>query len=164
MKKKYIIVTFLIAIVCIISIGYAAFFSELNITGTSTITSDWNIAITDVTVKSIDGNASKAIEPIISGSAATFKTNLTSPGDSMTYQVTVTNNGNVDAKVGSIEMSDSSNPAIIFNTSGINQNDLLEAKQSQTFDVTIAYNQNITTQPENLSGTLTVKLNYVQNS
>lgn len=164
MKKKYIIVTFLIAIVCIMSIGYAAFFAELNITGTSTITSDWDIEITDVTVKTVVGNATKAIEPVVSGTAATFKTDLTSPGDSMTYQVTITNNGNVDAKVGSIEMTESSNPAIIFNTSGINKNDLLEAKQTQTFDVTIAYNESVTSQPENLSGTFTVKLNYIQSS
>ena len=164
MKKKYLIITFVIAIVCIVSIGYAAFTSQLNITGTSTITSSWDIEITSVTVKSVVGNASKEIEPVVSGTSATFKTNLEWPGDSMTYEVTVTNNGSVDAKVGSIEMTDSSNPAIIFSTNGINQNDLLESKESQTFDVTVAYSDSVTTQPDNLSATLALKLNYVQNS
>lgn len=164
MKRKPIIFIFLIAIACILAIGYAAFSTELTITGTSQITSKWDIEITNITITNILGDATKAIDPVVSGTSATFKTNLVSPGDSMTYEVTVTNNGNVDAKVGTIEMTDSKNPAIIFQTQGINQNDLLEAHQSQTFDVTVAYNQDVNTQPEELSATLSIKLNYVQNA
>ena len=82
----------------------------------------------------------------------------------MTYTVTVVNEGTVNAKVGSIEMTKSQNPAIVFSTAGINENDLLKAGESQKYDVTIAYNSNVTTQPAELSGTLTVKLNYVQKS
>lgn len=163
MKKNNIVITFLIAIVCIMAITYAAFSTTLNINGTANIDSNWDIKITDVTTKNIIGEATKAFEPVVSDTSATFKTNLTSPGDSMTYTVTVTNEGTIDAKVGSIEMTESQNPAIVFSTSGINENDLLKAGESQKYDVTIAYNSNVTTQPTELSGTLTVKLNYVQN-
>ena len=164
MKKNNIAITFLIAIVCVMAISYAAFSATLNINGTASIDSNWNIRITDVTIKSIVGKATKAFEPVVSDTSATFKTNLTSPGDSMTYTVTVVNEGTVNAKVGSIEMTKSQNPAIVFSTAGINENDLLKAGESQKYDVTIAYNSNVTTQPAELSGTLTVKLNYVQNS
>ena len=164
MKKNNIIITFLIAIVCIMAITYAAFSTTLNINGTANIDSNWDIKITDVTTKNIIGEATKAFEPVVSDTSATFKTNLTSPGDSMTYTVTVTNEGTVDAKVESINMTESQNPAIVFSTSGINENDLLKAGESQKYDVTIAYNSNVTTQPTELSGTLTAKLNYVQNS
>lgn len=164
MKKNNIVITFLIAIVCIMAIAYAAFSTTLNITGTSNINSTWDIKITDVTTKNIVGEATKAFEPVVSDTSATFKTNLVRPGDSMTYTVTVTNEGTVDAKVESIEMTKSPNPAIVFSTSGINENDLLKTGESQKYDVTIAYNSNVTTQPTELSGTLTVKLNYVQNS
>ena len=61
-------------------------------------------------------------------------------------------------------MTDSSNPAIVFSTNGINQNDLLKSKESQTFEVTVAYSDSVTAQPDNLSATLAIKLNYVQNS
>ena len=162
--KKNIVLSFLIGIVCIMAIGYAAFSTSLNISGTSTITSKWEIKITDVTITNVIGNATKAIEPVISNTAVTFKTNLTSPGDSMTYTVTITNSGTVDAKIESIEMTESKNPAIIFSTTGINENDLLKAGETQTYDVTIAYNTEVTQQPEDLAGTLTVKLNYIQNS
>lgn len=161
--KKNIIISFLVAIVCIMAIAYAAFSQTLNINGTATIDSNWNIKITDVTTKNVIGDASKAFEPVVSDTAVTFKTNLVSPGDSMTYEVTISNEGTVDAKVESIEMTDSKNPAIIFQTSGINENDLLEAGQTQTYNVIVSYSDSVTSQPKELTGTLTVKLNYVQN-
>ena len=161
--KKNIIITFLVAIICIMAIGYAAFSQTLNITGSATIDSNWNIKITSVTTKNILGHATKAFEPIVSDTAVTFKTNLKYPGDSMTYEVTISNEGTVDAKVDSIEITDSKNPAITFTTMGINENDLLEAGQKQIYNVIVTYNDNITSQPSELSATLTVKLNYVQN-
>ena len=163
MKKNYLIITILIASICILAIGYAAFTSQLKITGNSNITSNWDIKITNITVKNITGGASKVIEPITSGTSATFKTSLISPGDSMTYEVTVTNNGNVDAKVKNIQETTSTNPAIVFETKGINQNDLLEAGNSQTFDVTVSYNNTVTSQPEAREASYTIKLNYIQN-
>lgn len=162
--KKNIIISFLVAIVCIMAISYAAFSQTLNISGTASISSTWNIKIVNVTTKNILGNATKAFEPVVSDTAVTFKTNLVKPGDSMTYEVTVANLGDIDAKVESIEMTDSKNPDIIFMTSGINKNDLLEAGEQQNYDVTVTYNNNTTSQPKELSATLTVKLNYVQNS
>ena len=164
MKKNNIIISFLIAIVCIMAIGYAAFSSKLNILGISTIDSDWNVKIINVTVKNVFGNADKAIEPVYSSTSATFKTNLEKPGDSMTYEVTIANEGDIDAKVESIETTKSNNPAIVFSTEGIEENDLLESGSTQTYEVTIAYSDSVVTQPEVLSGTLTVKLNYVQNA
>lgn len=146
------------------AIGYAAFSTTLNVNGSASIDSNWNVKITKVTTKNIVGDATKAFEPVVADTAVTFKTNLVSPSDSMTYEVTISNEGTIDAKVDSIEMTDSKNPAIVFSVSGINENDLLEAGQTQTYDVTVTYDPNITTQPANTSATITVKLNYVQNA
>ena len=162
--KKNIVITFLIGIFCIMSIVYAAFSQTLNITGSAFIDSRWNIKITDVATKNVIGDATKVFEPVVSDTAVTFKTNLVSPGDSMTYSVTITNDGTIDAKVDSIEITDSKNPAIIFSTLGINENDLLEAGDTQTFDVIVSYSEAVTSQPQDTSATLTVKLNYVQNT
>lgn len=164
MKQKSIILVFLIAIICMLAVGYAAFSTQLITTGTASISSKWDIQITNIDVTNVEGSATKAIEPVISGTTATFKTNLVSPGDSMTYTVTVTNKGNVDAKVSSIEMTDSNNPAITFQTQRINKNDLLQANQSQTFDVIVSYNSKVTSQPDIINSTLSLKLNYIQNA
>ena len=164
MKKKYFIAVFLIAIICILSIGYAVFKSELTITSSANITSNWDIEITSINVKSISGHATKAIEPVISGTTATFKTNLESPGDSMTYEVTVANEGNISARLDQMTVTDANNPAILFQINGISENDVLGEHSNTTFDVVVTYNPDVESQPANTTSTLNIALDYVQNS
>ena len=53
-NRKNIIIGGLLALVLVMAVGYAAFATNLNITGTSTIDSKWDVHIKDggVTVKS----------------------------------------------------------------------------------------------------------------
>ena len=98
-QKSWMIIG-LCLIVLFMAIGYASFATDLTITGTSKITSTWDVRITDIKVKSFTGSATKAEEPAVtSNTTATFKTNLVSPGDSMTYTVTVANEGNISARL-----------------------------------------------------------------
>jgi uncharacterized repeat protein (TIGR01451 family) len=163
MHKKNIILTSLLILVGIMAIGYATFATQLNITGTSSVSSNWDVEITNIQFKSIIGTATNAATPIFTATTATFKTNLISPGDSITYEITIKNKGTIDAKVSNIELTDSSNPAISFTTSGVQVNDLLEAGNTQTFTAVVAYNNSVTSQPANLTASLTVKLDYIQN-
>ena len=96
-KKRNIIIGGLCAIVLLMAVGYAAFQTVLNIQGTSNITSSWNVKITNVTSKNIKGTASNNGDPSFENLSATFKTNLQAPGDSIEYDITVTNNGNLFA-------------------------------------------------------------------
>lgn len=153
----------LVLIVFLLSIGFAAFGSRLTINGIGVIDSNWNIEIIDITSKNKVGMAADAAAPVYTSTSATFKTTLASPGDSMTYEVTVKNKGTLDARVNKITLTDSKNPAIIFKTSGINENDLLEAGKTQVFTVIVSYNEEVTKQPDVLNASLTVKLDYVQN-
>ena len=163
-QKSWLIIG-LCLIVLFMAIGYAAFATNLTITGTSTITSTWDIRITDIQVTDIKNGATQAEEPAVtSNTTATFKTNLTSPGDSMTYEVIVANEGNIAAKLDKITISDENNPAILFQVDGINENDVLGEHSTTTFNVIVTYNPSITTQPEKTTSTLKVSLDYIQNS
>ena len=164
MKKNHIIIMILVGIVFIMSIAFAAFSSLLTINGMASIDNSWNVEITDIVSKDKVGSASNNGEPVHTKTSATFKTSLTSPGDSMTYDVTIKNKGTVDAKLSKITLTDSNNPAIIFETSGIEKDDVLKAGEEQIFTVIVKYNSNTTSQPDVLNASLTVKLDYVQNS
>ena len=159
-QRNYIIVG-LCMILVIMGVGYAAFSSQLRISGTSNITSNWSVKITDIQSKVVNGTPANASDPTHTDTTATFSTTLTSPGDTMQYDVTVLNEGDIDAKLDKITIPESTNPAIGFKITGIEEGSLLEAKQTAILTVTVKYND-VTEQPSDLTADLKVTLDYSQ--
>ena len=170
-KKRNIIIGSLLGVLVLMTVGYAAFSSVLNIKGTSGISSNWDIKITSITEGTKTGGATTSLNEDgskkISGVGtltATIEADLVSPGDSIEYDITVTNSGTIDAKLEKITTTDSNNPAIIFETSGLTEGSTLTANGgTATLKLKIIYDSSVTSQPENTVGTLSVTLDYVQN-
>ena len=169
-KKNNIIIGSLCAVVLLMAVGYAAFSSILNIKGTSSIGSNWDIAITAIDEKNIVGgattatkeNGDKKIEGI-GTLTASFETNLVSPGDSIEYDITITNKGSLNAKLDKITLSEPNNEAIIFTTSGLEEGTTLPANNgTAVLTVKVEYSNAVTTQPDKTIGNLTVTLDYSQ--
>ena len=160
-QRNYIILG-LCSILLVMAAGYAAFRTQLTINGTSNITSEFKVLITDIQSRNVVGRAENAEEPSHTETTATFKTNLYLPGDSITYDVTVENQGSIDAVLKTIQKSDSNNNAIIFETSGIQEGEVLKASESTVFSVTVSYNASTTSQPSNITSDLEVTLDYEQ--
>lgn len=170
-RNKNILIGALIAVVLIMGVGYAAFAQQLTITGNANVTSTWDVHIKSITPGKPVGTASNVSAEVTPGDTtkATFSTNLVSPGDSLTYTVTVENTGTIDAKVADDGVTftwDESNPAIKYSYSGIDAGTKVGASSEATFTVTVTYDAGITSQPtpEQLSNTLTMKLNFVQDA
>ena len=162
-QKNYIILG-LSVIVLIMAVGYAAFSSQLKISGTSSVTSSWDVEITNIESTNVIGSATNGSAPTYTKTTATFNTNLVSPGDSITYDVTVENKGSIDATLNTVTKTDTNNSAILFETSGIKKGDSLLVGAKAHMFVKVTYNQAITSQPKNLTSTLKVTLDYVQKS
>lgn len=162
MRNKKNIIHLLLLALCIMTIGYAAFNSNLVINGSASIESNWDVEITGITSKEIHGGASNENPPVYTKISATFKSILQSPGDFITYEVTVRNNGDIDARLDDIEMSDENNPAINFVLDGISEGDELDASEEVKFTVTVIYNNDVASQPDSISSSLAINLNYVQ--
>ena len=162
-QKNYIILG-LSVIVLIMAVGYAAFSSQLKISGTSSVTSSWDVEITNIESTNVIGSATNGSAPTYTKTTATFNTNLVSPGDSITYDVTVENKGSIDATLKTITKTDTNNSAILFETSGIKEGDSLLVGAKAHMLVKVTYNSAITSQPKNLTSTLKVTLDYVQKS
>ena len=161
-QRNNLIIGGLCAIVVLMGIGYAAFASQLKINGTSSISSNFSVLITDITSGSIVGGASNAEEPTHTATTATFKTNLVSPGDSITYTIKVENQGSIDATLTGIEVNTNNNPAIEFETSGIEEGDNLLQGATDELYVKVTYSDSVTSQPETTTSNITVTLNYEQ--
>ena len=162
-QRNYIILG-LCSILLVMVAGYAAFRTQFTINGTSNITSEFKVLITDIQSRNVVGRAENAEEPSHTETTATFKTNLYLPGDSITYDVTVENQGSIDAVLKTIQKSDSNNNAIIFETSGIQEGEVLKASESTKFSVTVSYNASTTSQPSNITSDLEITLDYEQST
>ena len=163
-KKRSIVLGTLVGIMLLMIVAYAAFNSQLQINGTSNITSNFAVKITGITSGSIVGGASNASDPTYTDTTASFSTNLTSPGDSITYTITVENQGSIDATLTGIDVNTGSNDAIVFETSGIEEGDTLLQNETDELVVKVSYNENVTSQPESTTSNITVTLTYEQAS
>ena len=161
-RQKNIIIGGLLAIVFVMAIGYAAFAQQLTINGSGSISSNWSVKITNITSKDIVGTAGNKTAPSYTDTTATFATTLQSPGDSITYDITVTNDGTLDAQLDKITITNSNNPAITFETSGLAEGDSLLKEASKVLSVKVTYNNSVTSQPDNLTADLKVTLDFSQ--
>ena len=160
-QRNYLIIG-LCAILVIMGVGYAAFSSQLKITGTSNIDSTWSVKITSITPTDIIGEAKDKPEITdYTDTTATFGTSLKLPNDSITYNIVIENQGSLDAKLDTISKTDTNNSAISFETSGVEEGDLLRAGENVTMKVKVTYTPG-DSQPTNLESNLKVELNYSQ--
>ena len=123
-------------------VGYAAFQTQLKVSGTSKVTSNWDIEITNVTPGTPTGSAENAVAPSYDKLWASMEANLYNKGDAMEYDVTIENKGTLDAKLNDIitNLDNSNNEAVIITFSGYTKGEVLKAKNSKIIHVKIEYN------------------------
>lgn len=158
-------------LVVLASVAYAAFIQLLSVEGTGTASGTWNVKITDVKlVAASSQGASDASAPSIgTGTSVTFHTNLAYPGAHATYQVTVTNNGSIPAKLDSINTTPT-NPNmtaptyITYNYSGVTPGTTtIAAGATNVMTVVVTWADSAPT-TANESKTVTYDLNYSQST
>ena len=146
-------------------IGYAAFSSQLNITGTSNITSTWDVRITNI--ESELHGAEDIEEPSYdntNGLYASFNTGLKRPGDYALYTVTIENRGSVDARIEKINTYYKENKYIAFTLSGLTKGDVIKGKEIKELQVKAEFNSDVTSIEENISVDLDISIDVAQDS
>ena len=143
--------------------GYALLAQELTINGTASIDSTWKVEITNITSKNVVGDAVNKTDPTHNGTTANFSVGLTQPGDSITYDIEITNKGTLDAVVESITVNKGDNPAIVYTTSGLKRGDKIAKNNgTNTLTLKVDYDSSITSQPASTTNDITVTINYQQ--
>lgn len=156
------VIAVMLACILTMAIGYAALQQKLEVKGTSKVDSVWDVRILGISEGTPKGGASNVFVPEFTVSTADFSTNLVSPGDSMTYDITIKNNGTLDAEVKGIQLNYTANPAIEVTHTGIVTGDtLLHGAEDHLF-VTVKYSDSVTTQPESVNANFNVVIDYKQ--
>ena len=176
-KRTYLIIG-LCAIVVVMAVGFAAFSSQLQINGTSNITSNWCVGFD--TSKTTDYVASPGLSGATAPTAtmsysgntcgsdslqtgASMSASFKQPGDQVVYTFTIKNASSLNAKLDSItENLTTSNSAIEYTLSGAKANDILGPNDTTTLVVTVRYKNSVTSQPEVTTWGLELKLNFSQ--
>ncbi len=162
-NTKKIIITVLSVLVCIMALGYALLAQELTIKGRASIDSRWKVEITDINSKDIIGDAVNKVDPSYTATTASFSVGFTQPGDSITYDITVTNKGTLDAVVENITVNKGNNSAIKYTTSGLKRGDkILKNNGTNILTIKVEYDANATVQQTNTTNDITVTINYQQ--
>ena len=160
--KKKMLICILLLLVCIMTIAYAFLAQELQITGTTSIGSTWQVEITDITEKEKSIGASSKEEPTYTATTATFNAGFVTPGDYIIYEVEISNLGTLDAIVNSINVSNADNAYIKYTITGIKENNKLVAKAKKTIEIKIEYRKEVTRQPQNINSNITLTLNFIE--
>jgi len=162
-KKRNIIIGSLCTVLLLMVVGYAAFQSVLKIKGTSNINSNWDIKITNITSNVLHGNPTNAKDPEGIGTlTASFETNLVAPGDSIKYTITISNQGNINAKLDKITLSEPDNEYVTFETSGLTEGDSLNAGSTSDLIVTVTFKDVEINKMDKSTSKLIVTLDYSQ--
>ena len=168
-QRNYVIIG-LCAILLIMAVGYAAFSTNLQIKGSTNITSNWDLHIKDGGVNPenvVEATSTKAIK--VDASTAEFACELITPGKSkIDYIIEVENSGTINAKLDRINVTGATNAISITTTptneSLTNKHLVVGANGgTQKIKVTVSYND-VTTQPntEDLKANIKVTLDFSQ--
>lgn len=141
-KRRSFVIFSLVGILLCMVVGYAAFNTKLEIKGTSKVTSNWDIRITNVTNGTPTGSAENTVAPTWDNLTASMEANLYEKGDAMEYDVTIENKGTIDAKLNDIltNLENSNSDAVIITFSGYTKGEVLKAGGSKIVHVKIEYN------------------------
>ena len=162
MGKKSIIALALCLGVFFMAIGYSILMTELKINGSANISSTWDIRITGISNGTSVGSAYNIESPSFTATTAKFNVSLVNPGDSMTYLVTITNQGTLTAILNSMDITTSGTDAIIYEVTGLKEGDTVEAGSSIQLQVKARYNSNEIADPTQRTKRLKVGLDWVQ--
>ena len=165
-KKRNTIIGALCCLLVFMGIGYAVLSQTLNINGTANMRGEWDIKITDISEASRTGKADPGTPTISSsGVSASFEANLWMPGDSITYNITVKNNGNIDAALKELVPSVENGVQQVKFSNNAVQGKVLRQKESYTFQVSVVFDEDATEIPKDSKTNppkYTISLTFVQ--
>ncbi len=162
-KKRNIIIGALCCLLVFMGIGYAILSQTLNISGIARMQGNWNVKITNMEL--LDKNKTGRAEEVshsFTDTTATFTADLYMPGDSIEYEVTVENQGNIDALLKSITPTTTNrSEGIKFSHSEID-NTVLTAGKKITFTMKVEFLEDATSIPNVENVKYNLELVYVQ--
>ena len=187
-KKRSALLIALIVLLLATAIGYAAFSTNLSITGSATANMSWDIHFANATCDDSDQTKTLATASIgQTGETLSVAVTFSEPGQNATVSVDVVNGGTIDAKLNSITITaqDGQSQTITANAQGVYQaqngviqmelnaadpafaaNQVIAGGNSEEYVMEFSWPDQGANNPSsvNETNTFTIQFNYTQNS
>ena len=161
-KKRNIIIATLACLLIFMGVGYSVLSETIKISSKTNVKGKWNIKITNISVEK--KGLAKYSEPNYSDLSAELGLELYAPGDSVTYTITVRNEGNIKASLSQITSSvDKKYEEAIFSTTGMGQGEVLSPNEEKQIVVKSEFDKSATSLPaDNLTLNYKIELLFAQ--
>jgi len=165
-KKKKMVITTLVCVLVFMAVGYALLTQAIKVGVEGTLNGVWDVYISDIKLKNSTGRAQEVNPASVSNKVnANFEVDLYMPGDSVEYEVTVKNDGNIDATLRTVTTNATNTNEDIRFTHTIKQGEVLKKESETKFIFKIVFDERATTLPTNSDPIeVTMKLDYLQNT
>ena len=165
-KTKVIIV--MIIMIVFMAVGYALLSTSLNINGSTAVTSNWQVEFSDIRTVEQRGGATNKVNPTVSKTTANFEVDLVQPGDEITYEIDITNYGDIEAEVKGATYTSTGSEAIYVRFEGIRKGTRIASCEGQsicpkvTVTVKVGYDASVTSDPEEKTKDISITLDIGQ--
>lgn len=162
-NKKNLMIGLLCTLLIFMGVGYAIMNQRLSISGVANVEGKWDVHISKIELINKKGMAVDKSHTF-NNLNAEFQTETVAPGDSLEYDITIVNAGNIDAVVNNVNAEISGSPIIKFTISGIEKGDTISKASSKTVKVVITFDTNATIIPNLKVSTLIIDISCIQKS
>ena len=162
-KKRNIIIGALCSLLVFMGIAYAILSQTLNISGTANMKGNWSVKITNM--KLLEANKTGRAENVsntFTNTTASFEANLWMPGDSIEYEVTVENQGNIDAVLKDIIQTKTNKDKNLKFSNSLIGTEVLTSGSKMSFTMKVEIPEEAETLPEVKESKYEIQLIYIQ--
>ncbi|MBQ7137145.1 MAG: hypothetical protein IJO43_04145 [Bacilli bacterium] len=161
-SKNKIFTVSMIVLVFVMSLGYAALSQFIEIDGIAMVDRSWIVKVTNVTSSATGSGIDKSHS--YASTTATMNAVIPNKESTVTYTITLQNQGNLVAKLSMIDRIEDDNTGITYTISGVTEGEtILKPGQTNTVLVTIKYSEGVTN-VGNIDKSLMLTFNYVEDS
>lgn len=166
-KKKTIIIVMCIAIL-LMGTGYAILSTQLNINGSTAVTSTWKVEFSAIRTTKQRGGATNKVNPTYTATTASFQVDLVQPGDEITYEIDITNYGDIKSEIKGASYDITGSEAIYVEIEGIRKGTVIDSCEglstcpTVTATIRVGYDESVTKDPSSKTKNIKITLNIGQ--
>lgn len=147
-KKDYrnVMIVSLLIVMCFMSVSYAVLSTKIENNKIITFVAPQynNVSISTISSVTTKGDGVDVKSFISNKNEVTLYPSVTSEEDEVTYTINVVNEGNTATLLKSIDVRGNNDEHLTYSINNLNAGDLLYAKESHMFTITIKYNEEYT--------------------